>query len=96
MEDVLIRKLERLSPFDEQDRALITSVTINPYTIEAHRDIIRQGDVPDNVHLIISGVACRFKILSNGARQIIAYLLPGDFCESSIEWTTASRSVGLA
>ncbi|GLS71687.1 hypothetical protein GCM10007890_37000 [Methylobacterium tardum] len=29
----------------------------------------------------MEGVACRYKILPNGRRQIMAFLVPGDFCD---------------
>ena len=81
MDNVLIRKFERLSPLDPEDIALLALATGRPYAIGAYEDIIREGGAPDDVHLIVSGMACRQKITANGSRQIIAYLLPGDFCD---------------
>jgi CRP-like cAMP-binding protein len=34
--------------------------------------------------VILSGLACRYKILSNGSRQIMAFLIPGDLCDAEI------------
>ena len=48
------------------------------------RDIIREGDAPSDVHLVLEGFACRYKILPNGERQIFAYLVPGDFCDLNV------------
>ena len=81
MENVLTRKLERLTPFDREDRALLDAIVTAPRTIRDHDDIIREGDSPEDVHLITSGLACRHKILPDGSRQIFAYLLPGDLCD---------------
>jgi CRP-like cAMP-binding protein len=33
------------------------------------------------VHLILDGFACRYKVLPEGTRSIVAYLLPGDMCD---------------
>jgi CRP-like cAMP-binding protein len=44
-------------------------------------DIISEGDTPQYAHLVLSGWAARYRILPNGARQIMAFLLPGDFCD---------------
>jgi len=33
---------------------------------------------------VLSGLACRYKHLENGARQIMAFLVPGDPCDSEI------------
>ena len=81
MKNVLTRKLEVLWPLDQDDEALLAGVVENAYTLKAHQDFIREGDIPSDVHLIVSGIACRYKLLRNGGRQIMAYLLPGDFCD---------------
>jgi hypothetical protein len=45
------------------------------------------------VYLILEGFACRYKILPNGKRHIVAYLVPGDsatcMSSSSSGWITA-------
>ena len=84
MDNVLIRKFERLSPLDLEDKALLALATDRPYAVGPHQDIIREGEAPDDVHLIVSGMAYRQKITANGSRQIIAYLLPGDFCDLNV------------
>ena len=43
--------------------------------------MIAEGDRPDNVHVVLEGFACRYKILPDGERQIMAYLVPGDMCD---------------
>jgi hypothetical protein len=45
------------------------------------RTVIREGERPDHVHLVVEGWAARYKLLPDGARQITAFLLPGDFCD---------------
>jgi CRP-like cAMP-binding protein len=49
-------------------------------SVGPRHDLINAGDRPDNVHLILEGFACRYKLLPNGERQIMAYLVPGDIC----------------
>ena len=80
----LIRKFERLTPLSFEDRELLATVTKRSRLVGPHQDIIREGDVPDDVHLIVAGMACRHKTIENGARQIVGYLLPGDFCDLHI------------
>lgn len=43
--------------------------------------MIREGDRPGPVFVVLEGWACRYKILPNGSRQILAYLMPGDSCD---------------
>ena len=84
VDNPLIRKFERLAPLSLEDRELLGKVTKKSYLVGPHQDIIREGEVPDDVHLIVAGMACRHKTIENGARQIVAYLLPGDFCDLHI------------
>ena len=81
MTDVLLRKLTSFCAFDLEDAALIAGISDRPQLVAAHEDIIREGEVPRDVHLITSGFAIRYKLLPDGTRQILAYLLPGDFCD---------------
>jgi CRP-like cAMP-binding protein len=47
-------------------------------------DIAREGDRPRDVHLILSGWACRYKQLEDGRRQIVSFFLPGDICDLNV------------
>lgn len=82
MAGVLIRKLEQFTKLSTEDKAALDRATaerIRKY--EAHQDIINEGDAPRSVNLVLSGWACRYKMLEDGRRQIIAFLLPGDVCD---------------
>ena len=81
MDNPLIRKFERLSPLSFEDRELLATATMRSRLVGLHQDIIREGDVPDDVHLIVAGMACRHKNIETGARQFVGFLLPGDFCD---------------
>lgn len=81
MENRLIRKLELFGPLPDSDKKLLDDIVKNSQIYAAHTDIISEGDIPTNVHLILEGFACRYKNLANGTRQIMAYMLPGDFCD---------------
>ena len=41
-------------------------------------DLVREGDRPKGILLILEGMAYRYKVRANEARQIVAYLIPGD------------------
>ena len=81
MTELLLRKLRSFCSLDPEDAALIAGIADRPHVVAAREDIIREGDVPRDVHLITSGFAIRYKLLPDGTRQIFAYLLPGDFCD---------------
>lgn len=84
MTDLLIRKLELFGPLGGDDRQVIEAVTSKPRSVASHTDIIHEGDTPNDVHLVLEGLCCRYKILPDGSRQIFAYLVPGDFCDLNI------------
>ena len=60
---------------------MLNSLLQNRRTVPARTDLIQEGDKPSDVHLILDGFACRYKVLPDGGRHIMAYLIPGDFCD---------------
>ncbi|AZO57820.1 MAG: Crp/Fnr family transcriptional regulator [Mesorhizobium sp.] len=50
----------------------------------AREDIIHEGEKPEYINLINEGWACRYKVLEDGRRQIIAFFLPGDLCDLNV------------
>jgi CRP-like cAMP-binding protein len=84
-ETPLIRKLQkfvRLSAEDE--RALDKLVQERIQKIGGREDVAREGDNPETLKVILSGWACRTKMLEDGRRQILSFFLPGDLCELNI------------
>ena len=84
MSTPFIRKLEYAAALSERDRCALESAVSDVRDIPARRDIISQGEKPENVHVLVDGWACRYKLLPDGARQILAFLVPGDFCDLHI------------
>ncbi|GEP07912.1 Crp/Fnr family transcriptional regulator [Methylobacterium oxalidis] len=80
----LIRKLDSLASLSDADRAVLETISADTRSVPAHTDLIREGDAPNGVYLILEGMACRYKRRSRGARQIMAYLIPGDFCDLDV------------
>jgi len=79
-----IRKLEGFVVLSDADRDLLEQISAEPQTVEPHTDLVREGDKPDGVYLVLEGMACRHKRLESGARQIMAYLVPGDLCDLDV------------
>lgn len=80
----LIRKLEVAGELTEQDRLVLHGLCAQTRQVEAKQDIIDQGAPPSDVHLVLEGFAYRYKLLPDGRRQILAVLVPGDFCDLHI------------
>jgi CRP-like cAMP-binding protein len=81
LENLLTRKLEGFGPLPEADKRLLDKVIRDVREFGDHQDLVREGDAPSHVNLILQGFACRYKLLPNGSRHIMAYLVPGDFCD---------------
>lgn len=80
----LVRKLETVGGLPEADKDALHELCQNIREVGARGNIIRDGDRPNHVHLVISGWAARYKLLPDGQRQITAFLIPGDFCDLHI------------
>lgn len=80
----LVRKLERFAPLSDADRALLEQICANPRIVPSLTDLAREGDRSDGVFVVLSGFACRHKLRVSGARQINAYLVPGDLCDLDV------------
>ena len=84
MPNLLSRKLGNFSRLSADARELLDRVAAKSRTVPPNTDLISEGDKPQDVHLILRGFACRYKILQNGGRQIMAYLVPGDLCDLNV------------
>lgn len=80
-----VNKLSRLAELTDDDIAALEAITSQPRRYAARWDLIREGDEPGPMFVVLEGWACRYKILPNGTRQIMAFLMPGDACDLHIK-----------
>jgi CRP-like cAMP-binding protein len=81
---LLVRKLENFAELTEEEKAALFEAAGPVRTYGAHEDLIREGEHAQGVAVIVSGFACRHKMLPDGRRQIIGYFLPGDMCDARV------------
>ena len=79
--DALLTRLENFADLSAGEKVRLSDLSRAVRTINARQHIIREDERPQEVHLIVDGWAARYKALENGSRQIVAFLLPGDFCD---------------
>lgn len=84
MPNRFIEKLCNFVDLEREDEDALLLATSNARKIAARTDLIREGDRPGPVFIVLEGWACRYKILPNGARQVMAFLMPGDCCDLHI------------
>jgi CRP-like cAMP-binding protein len=81
MSRMLIRQLERFTTLSLEEKLALRGASTSSRRLPAHYQLVTEDEPASTVNLILAGFACRYAVLPNGRRQILAYLLPGDFCD---------------
>ncbi|QAY79422.1 Crp/Fnr family transcriptional regulator [Sphingosinicella sp. BN140058] len=85
MTNPLTLKLEQFTRFDAAERNRLDALAAYPRKSFARgATIIGEGDRADTIHLVLDGLAARAKTLSDGSRQLMAFLVPGDLCDVEV------------
>jgi len=74
----LLRKLQSIANPTEAERRALADLRPTIRLLDAHEDIVREGDRPSIVCLILEGFACRYATVPSGRRQILSLHIPGD------------------
>lgn len=91
----LVRKLARFVPLSETDVRILDQLGRSDERFEADRDIVTEGETPRSVFVLLEGMACRYRVLASGRRQIMTFLLPGDLCDLHVFlWKEMDHSIG--
>jgi CRP-like cAMP-binding protein len=77
-----IRRLSRFAEFSTGDIALLEQAVAAARPYVAQEGLAKSGDPTEFVYVILGGLACEFKLLPDGRRQILAYLLAGDMTDA--------------
>ena len=77
----LLRKLANFTSLSAEESGALLDCCGEVRTLAPGEDVIAQGDRTGGVRLLLDGFACRYKELEDGRRQIVAYFVPGDFCD---------------
>lgn len=80
-ESPFFRRLSTLADLDPEDRARLETLCRDVVKVSRRSDISKQGDRPDYVHVMLRGWGARYKTLRDGSRQIVDFVIPGDFCD---------------
>lgn len=74
----LIRKIESVFTLTDDERQALEALPMQVVVIKDNQDIVRIGDRPSRVCLILSGFACTYKMTVAGKRQIVSFSIAGD------------------
>lgn len=80
----VLRKLSLFAEFSPEEAAAIELAFTQIIDVREDTEITREDDPPDSVHFLLEGFICRQKLLPDGSRQILAFVLPGDPCDVGV------------
>jgi CRP-like cAMP-binding protein len=76
-----VKRMKALSELDAQDVALLGKLSENVRVHDTHDSVVKAGDPVDQMFVVLDGLICEYRLLPDGRRQILAYLLPGDMTD---------------
>lgn len=80
MSRMLILQLERFGRLAPEEKLALTAMRVRSRRVGARQDLAHEDDGPELDDMLLAGFACRYVVLPNGRRQVLAYILPGEFC----------------
>ena len=75
-------RLERYATLPPVEVSALDAAASSVRRYAPHDHLTRQGDPVDRIFIIVEGFACRYKFMPDGRRQIVAFMLPGDLCDT--------------
>ncbi len=74
-----LRRLEVFRPFSESELAFVSTFKAGELNVAAGHDLLLVGNNSPHVYTLLRGWAFRYVLLEDGRRQILNFVLPGDF-----------------
>lgn len=74
------RGLDTLTSLAATERRALERLAMDGQAVAAHTNLTAEGEIADAAYLLLEGLACRYRLRPNGARQIFALIVPGDLC----------------
>jgi len=81
MIDLLLLKLRQRDAVSAEEESALRGCFDSAETVDAHKVILRSGQLLHRSILLLDGLVCRSKDLPDGRRQITALHVPGDFLD---------------
>lgn len=73
-----LRRREKFRDFTEDQLAFVSSFKFGELAVDPGATIISEGEEHPQLYTALAGWSFRYKILEDGRRQILNYILPGD------------------
>ena len=76
--EVVVRRLRAFNALSEAEQELLRNLADRRERFASGEELAAEGGPPGRPRFILSGWACRQRVLPDGRRQIFGFLLPGD------------------
>jgi CRP-like cAMP-binding protein len=80
-DQLLIKKLNALGNLSHEEEEALVGIIGPRRTVNAGVDIVHDGSSPAFSTVLLDGFCCRYKLLRQGRRQILAFQIPGDLLD---------------
>ena len=93
--ELFLKRLAHSGTILPEEAAGVRSLPHNVRTLPANAEIFCEGDRPTQTCLVVEGYLCRYKFVSEGGRQIMAFHCPGDVPDlQSLHLTKSDHYLG--
>jgi CRP-like cAMP-binding protein len=80
----LVAKLLQFTSLSDKDICVLQALCSREERFKGNVDILVEGVAPRSAFIVTRGMACRYRLLPEGQRQILTFLIPGDFIDMHI------------
>lgn len=77
----VLMKLNRGARLSPDDEAAVAGAFGQTRRLPANHPIISEGERPHKIFAVLDGFAMRHFTVKDGGRQVLAWLIPGDWCD---------------
>jgi CRP-like cAMP-binding protein len=94
IQNPLVTKLSHFAPLSEEDKEILEALCANPERFDADATVVQEDEVPSRGFVLTRGMACRYRNLPDGRRQILTFLLPeiSSGARRRLAWLGITRS----
>lgn len=93
--EALWRHLSTFAPLTDQEMSIIRQTAAVATSLPAGAELYAEGEVLHKPVALVSGWACRLRVLTDGRRQIFDFLLPGDLVGDATPFSPVASTSAL-
>lgn len=79
--EAFVRRLSALYPLHAQETAAIAALVHGATSFPTHHEILQEGRPTREALVLLRGLACHYRVLGTGRRQMTGFVVAGDFCD---------------